>query len=203
MTAPTSTRGRPRTFDENQVLDALMGLFAVHGFEASSLADIVEVAGLNKSSLYNAFGSKEALFRKVLDRYLAGRVALLEMATADDRGLDGFLDLLELVRLELQSDNGYVGCLAVNSIAELGSVDPLAVELGHRYRSMLRTYLARPLGRAAERGEIDADLLDSYVDAAASFVVAGALAARGGADRDELDRHVDSFRRLAEHWRIA
>ena len=70
MSTATPTRGRPRTFDEEAVLDALTALFWRQGYEATSMADIVEASGLNKSSLYNTFGSKQELFATILDRYV-------------------------------------------------------------------------------------------------------------------------------------
>ena len=70
---PARPRGRPREFDRDDVLGHAMTLFWEKGFEASSLSDIVEATGLNKSSLYNAFGSKSELFSTALERYVAMR----------------------------------------------------------------------------------------------------------------------------------
>ena len=62
--------GRPREFDEEQVLDAAMKAFWANGYEATSLADLVSVTGLHKGSLYQAFGDKHSLFIQTLSRYL-------------------------------------------------------------------------------------------------------------------------------------
>ena len=62
--------GRPRQFDEEQVLDAAMKAFWANGYEATSLADLVSVTGLHKGSLYQAFGDKHSLFVQTLNRYL-------------------------------------------------------------------------------------------------------------------------------------
>jgi len=66
---PAARRGRPRAFDAEAVLDKAMRLFWVRGFEATSMSDLVDATGLNRASLYAAFGDKEALFLAVLDRY--------------------------------------------------------------------------------------------------------------------------------------
>jgi TetR/AcrR family transcriptional repressor of nem operon len=63
------TRGRPREFDLDEALDAAMRVFWIRGYEATTMSDLVEALGLNRASLYAAFGDKEALFLKVLDRY--------------------------------------------------------------------------------------------------------------------------------------
>src|ERR1700691_2548703 len=64
--------GRPRGFDTEKALDAAMREFWRKGFEGASLADLTKAMGINRPSLYAAFGDKEALFRKVLDRYADG-----------------------------------------------------------------------------------------------------------------------------------
>ena len=60
---------RPRTFDPDTVLDAALQVFWSKGFHGTSFDDITAVSGLTKPSLYAAFGDKNALFRKALDRY--------------------------------------------------------------------------------------------------------------------------------------
>jgi TetR/AcrR family transcriptional repressor of nem operon len=73
---------RPREFNHDQVLDAAIATFWVKGYEATSLADLTAAMSLSKSSFYEAFGSKHALFLNVIDRYgetvVAPRLSLLE-----------------------------------------------------------------------------------------------------------------------------
>ena len=77
--------GRPREFEVDDVLDRAIEVFRERGYEASSMADIERATGLNTSSIYNTFGSKEALFNRSLARYesvrLAGIADLLAAAT--------------------------------------------------------------------------------------------------------------------------
>jgi AcrR family transcriptional regulator len=61
--------GRPREFDEDEVLRAALRVFWEKGYESTSLSDLLAAMGLTKSSLYKAFGSKEALFWRVVERY--------------------------------------------------------------------------------------------------------------------------------------
>jgi AcrR family transcriptional regulator len=63
-------KGRPREFDLEAALDAVLLLFWRHGYEGTSLAMLTRAVGVNMPSLYAAFGNKEALFRKALERYL-------------------------------------------------------------------------------------------------------------------------------------
>jgi TetR/AcrR family transcriptional repressor of nem operon len=195
-------RGRPREFDEAQVLDAVIDLFWTKGYEAASLADMVEASGLNKSSLYNAFGSKDEIYDLALARYLDGRQEMVDQFTMGDRGLEDLLEFFEFVRLEVTSESGRRGCLAINSSTELGNAKPTAAEFSNRYRTMMCDALHRPIERAAALGEIDPELVDVYADACVSFLVSASVAVRGGVDAEEVSRQVDSMRRLVDTWRL-
>ena len=63
-------RGRPRSFDEANVLDIAKVLFWERGYEGTSIKDLTDAMGMTPPSLYAAFDSKEALYRRVLDRYV-------------------------------------------------------------------------------------------------------------------------------------
>src|SRR5262245_51173370 len=75
-------RGRPRTFDTQKALDNAMRLFWQHGYEGASLPALTRAMGINRPSMYAAFGNKEALFRKVVERYVEKNGAALHEALA-------------------------------------------------------------------------------------------------------------------------
>ena len=62
--------GRPRAFDAEKALDRALQVFWRKGYEGTSLPDLTKAMGINRPSLYAAFGNKEALFRKAIDRYV-------------------------------------------------------------------------------------------------------------------------------------
>src|ERR1700687_5007434 len=93
--------GRPRSFDSYKALDAAMQGFWRKGYEGASLSDLTQAMGINRPSLYAAFGDKETLFRKALDRYAEGPAAYvheaLKLPTAravTQQLLSGAVDLL-------------------------------------------------------------------------------------------------------------
>src|SRR5437660_6287285 len=72
--------GRPREFDVEAALDRALEVFWRKGYEGASLPDLTRAMGINRPSLYAAFGNKEGLFRKALDRYAEGPAAYVREA---------------------------------------------------------------------------------------------------------------------------
>ena len=201
-TAPgTIGAGRPREFDEDEVLDALVQLFWTKGFESASLADIVDAAGLNKSSIYNAFGSKQELFYRVLDRYLDERTAMIEQC-APEGGLDSIVGLLDMMRTEVTQVTPGRGCLVVNATTELGLREEQAQQVANRYRGMMRGTFRPALQQAADDGVIADELVDVYADSLVGLAVSLSVASRSGASDDDLNRMVDSVQSLVNSWRL-
>ena len=191
-------RGRPRTFDEEAVLDALTELFWRQGYEATSVTDIATTAGLNKSSLYNTFGSKQELFERILDRYVAARMEMLAtiIAEAGDgvAALHGFLDM---VRAETQTKQGRNGCLAVNTSAELGTS---ASWMSERYRRQLCEQLEAVIRRAADAGELDPTQVDNHTSMLMTFMLGLSVAVRSGADPDAVAQMVGAAHATVDSW---
>jgi AcrR family transcriptional regulator len=72
--------GRPRGFDEEAALDAAMKVFWEKSYEGARLTDLTEAMGINRSSMYAAFGDKEALFKLVIARYRDGPMTYIRQA---------------------------------------------------------------------------------------------------------------------------
>jgi len=113
---------RAREFDDNAVLDAATDRFWRQGYAATSVRDLGEAMGLVPASLYNAFGSKHALFALCLDRYLdrnmRERIERLEAKQPPRVAIETFLN--EIVARSLADPRG---CLLVNSALELAPHD--------------------------------------------------------------------------------
>lgn len=74
------TRGRPSGFDYDEALEKALKVFWSKGYEGASMAELTEAMGINRPSIYAAYGNKEELFSKVLNRYMAGPVAYVAEA---------------------------------------------------------------------------------------------------------------------------
>lgn len=201
--APTATRGRgrPRTFDEEAVLDILTSLFWAQGYEATSVADIAEAAGLNKSSLYNAFGSKQELFTRILERYIARRTETLRGLIAQTgSGIGALHAFLEIVRSETESEMGHCGCLAVNTSAELGGESPEMITFAERYRNHLADALRSMVQGVADTGDIDAGQVDNHTNMLMMVIMGISLTARSGAGATEIGRLIDAAHANVDTW---
>jgi TetR/AcrR family transcriptional repressor of nem operon len=106
---------RPRQFDEIEVLDAAVQCFWAHGYEATSVRDLIDKSGIAGASLYNAFGDKRTLYKKALDRYVQGSVAeRIERCgeLSPRRAISAFF--AEIVERSL-ADPEHKGCMLVNA----------------------------------------------------------------------------------------
>ncbi|MFD7717559.1 TetR/AcrR family transcriptional regulator [Streptomyces sp. NPDC059814] len=140
------TVGRPRIFDMEAVLEAAMLLFWEQGYEGTSLAQLREATGLSSASLYGAFGSKEGLFEKAVEHYIAGPGSVTDVVADEAESPREAIARLLHGSINMQTDASHPrGCL----IALSGTVRaPGAGEAGAR-----RVVAAR---RAADRERIRA-----------------------------------------------
>ncbi len=193
-TEPASPLGRPREFDTDAVLDVVVDLFWEKGYGATSVGDIVDRTGLSKSSIYGAFGSKDALYEKALDRYLVGhRKALEERLINGSRGLDDVDQFFDGVEDQVRHSQTR-GCLAVNTATELRTSEPVLVQLGARHRAAMREAFAAALTRAADLGEIESDRVDDLANNLVTTALGFGVMVGGGASPSEVRAHLASVR---------
>src|SRR6201987_2686835 len=188
MKSETAPRlGRPRAFDPDTALDRAMHVFWAKGYEGASLSDLTRAMRINRPSLYAAFGNKEQLFRKVLDRYMDGPVGWFGKALAAPKARDVVEQIF--ISTARMSENPKVppGCLLVQGALACGTASARK-EVAAR-RTAAEVALRRRLQRAKREGDFpknaDPVELAHYV----MTVVRGmAVQSAGGASRDQLRR---------------
>lgn len=114
---------RPREFDEATVLDAAMQCFWAHGYEATSVKDLIERTGLTAASLYNAYGDKRAMFRTALDHYIEKSIGARLQRSESLPPRDAVRAFFEDILRRSLSDRERKGCMIVNCALEMAPHD--------------------------------------------------------------------------------
>lgn len=151
---------RSKEFDPDVVLDAALELFWRRGYEATSMADLVEHLGIGRASVYATYGSKHELYLRALDRY-RDRVAQenLRLLSRPGPALPAVRELVGRFAAEAagERDGERRGCFVVNTAVELGGADPAAARRVEASWDGLETGLTSALMRAAAQGELGGD----------------------------------------------
>jgi len=114
----------PRTedFNREQVLDKAKNAFWMKGYNGTSMQDLVDAMGLNRSSIYNSFGSKMELYQQSLRQYQNESSALFDRAKSQDRSAIETIGLIFVYALEdILGDSDRKGCMLINCHTEMGN----------------------------------------------------------------------------------
>ncbi|PIW37756.1 MAG: TetR/AcrR family transcriptional regulator [Hydrogenophilales bacterium CG15_BIG_FIL_POST_REV_8_21_14_020_62_31] len=180
--------GRPLEFDPDTALEEAMNLFWARGYEHTSMQDLLSTMNLSKSSLYQAFGGKQQLFRQCVGRYadqFAGRLrAGLAAAATGRRFIEAFLNsVLE----DVNETSEPRGCLVMNTASEFAQSEPEIAQDVARSIERFRAVLQAAVERAQREGDIaperDARTLANYLVSSMSGLK---TQAKAGADAATL-----------------
>ena len=143
---------RPRTFDDVSALDAALDEFWSRGYAATSMRNLSDAMGLGSASIYNAFGDKQTLFARCLDRYLDGsmraRIAVCDTLPPRE-AVVAFLSGIVTRSLEDRR-----GCLLVNTAVELAAHEPALAAVVNERLAELEGFFAHCIRRGQEGGSI-------------------------------------------------
>jgi AcrR family transcriptional regulator len=182
-------KGRPREFDPDDVLDRALEVFWRKGYEGASLSELTGAMGINRPSLYAAFGNKEELFRKALDRYADGPAAYTREALKAPTARGVIERLLHGATEALTHPDYPPGCLGVHGALSCGeAAESIRDELCAR-RGAYEVSLRQRFERAKAEGDLSADADCADVARLVMTVMQGmAVQAAGGASREDLRR---------------
>ena len=153
---------RPREFDHDDVLRIAFDQFWRKGVRGTSLSGIARDAGVQRGSLYNAFGSKEALFLSAYERYASEYLSSLQKALSAGTLRERLLALFGVTIRNLRSGSPPRGCPTTRGLMELGAAEAKGLDDDARkaFADLLTRITAlvqEALSRGVERGEFNGD----------------------------------------------
>lgn len=180
-------RGRPPAFNFDDALDKAMQTFWTFGYEGTSMAALIEAMGMNKPSIYAAFGNKEALFNLALDRYVSGPSGFVKDALAEPTAYQvAKTFLMKAVELLTQHKKPR-GCMIVQGALSCG---PEAVMMQKKlisYRANLEESFKKRFDLARDSKELPEDTNTSALAKYIATIHQGiSVQASSGASKDEL-----------------
>ncbi|MEO6028598.1 MAG: TetR/AcrR family transcriptional regulator [Candidatus Binatia bacterium] len=192
---PRRGRGRPRKFDHATALDAALLTFWKRGYGGTSLDDLTAAMGMNRPSIYAAFGNKEAVYAAAVDHYVAtiARRYLDPLAKRRDlrAELMAFYDAIIDV---VTGRYGPHGCIVACTLPAEAEVSPQARKQLARVLFDADRALGARIALARDAGEIGAESdVRQLAALAASGTLALSIRARAGAPRRELRRLAQTF----------
>ncbi|AHI26336.1 transcriptional regulator, TetR family [Komagataeibacter xylinus E25] len=185
-------KGRPRNFDPEQAVAAVLPIFMEKGFEGATFGELIAAMGINPPSFYAAFGSKEQLFRRVIDVYANAGEAVVKDALEQPTAF-GAIERLLRNSAEAQTDPSRpAGCLFVQGALKCSDkASDIRAELAVR-RVMAVPMIRDRLRHAQEAGDESIKGDPSKVARYVSTVIQGlAVQAASGVGRDALHEIVD------------
>lgn len=180
---------RPREFDREEALQKALYVFWEKGYDATTLPDLLERMSISRSSLYDTFGDKQALFREALNlclqEFTARRIELLRKAKSAKQGITAYFnDHVEVALKETYPG----GCLVTNTATTLETADEQIVDSITQGTDQLEEAFHALLKKGQETGEIT---MDKNIQALARLFVGIAyginVVARVSPNRERLE----------------
>jgi len=180
-------KGRPRGFDADEALEHAMLVFWERGYDGSSLTNLTAAMGINRTSLYAAFGDKDELFHKVLDRYTEGPAEYGERALREPTARQVATTFLFGSVCATTRPDRPAGCLGVQGSLAAGAAAGNARDALVDWRNRGVARLSARFRRAVDEGDLpahsDPALLARYLMTISNGIAVQAASGTGG---DEL-----------------
>ncbi len=146
---------RPREFNEEQALDAAMQVFWEKGYEATSLSDLTSRMGIQKPSIYSAFGDKKALFETALRKYNQFHASSVRSRLQNKPSVkEGIRAFFEGLIDEEYGGQPNRGCFCINTMAELAPHDEKFEILTREHQMYLTVIFQETIERGVRSGEL-------------------------------------------------
>lgn len=180
-------RGRPAAFDYDTALEAAMRTFWLYGFEGTSMSELTAAMGMNKTSIYAAYGGKEELFQKALNRYANGPGRFLAEALNEKSAFDVVKKLLTTAAVNLTNPQNPYGCMIIQGALSCSKDAQHIHDMLSGYRNSYEKLLVERLDQAKREKDIP---MEADAKALAKFVTTVhqgmSVQASSGATKEEL-----------------
>jgi AcrR family transcriptional regulator len=188
--SPPKRRGRPRAYEPQVALGKALDLFRTQGFAATSLDDLSEATGMNRPSLYGAFGDKRELYIKSYQRYRDEAAAAMADIFRQELPLRERLERIfaSALNIYLSGDAGPRGCFTVVTAASEAVRDPEIRAMVLEGLAGLDKAFTACFRRAKDNGELPESADPAVLAQLASATVHSiAIRARARVPRKELE----------------
>ena len=181
------SRGRPRVFDMDEALEKALKIFWARGYEGTSIAELTETLGVNKPSLYAAFGNKEELFYKALLRYASGPVAFVNDVLKEPTARKVAETFLFRAAEFLTDPQHPKGCMIVQGALSSGESAELVRNILIKFRKSYEDQLAERFTKAISDGDLSSKANPNCLAKYLATIHQGmSVQATSGATKDEL-----------------
>ena len=150
-----SVMARTKDFDENEVLSKAIRLFWHKGYNGTSMQDLVDGLGISRSSLYDTYGDKHALYIKALESYQdSSGIEMCNIINNTPSAKEAIKQLLEFITRNMLNDEQHKGCFMVNAGVEVAPHDAEVNDLLCKNEQQLEDVFYKTIKRGQESGEI-------------------------------------------------
>jgi len=144
------------TFDHYKTLEKATAIFQQKGYHGTSMQDLVDVTGLNRSSIYNSFGNKLTLFMEVLNHYfkkIRKRIDAMIVHTYDAK--DALNGIFEIYLEDIINDDHNKGCLIINTLGEMTNQEPVIASFMQHNQEQMIAWLEDIIYKGQMKGMIN------------------------------------------------
>lgn len=180
-------RGRPSNFDHDEALENALQVFWSRGYEGTSMSELTDALGINKPSIYAAFGNKEELFRKALAHYLAGPVSFVKESMKEPTARQ-VVKIFLMQAVDFFSDESTPnGCMIVQGALTCSAGSVLIQQELVAYRKSYEDALTQRFEQAKTQGDLPALANAAYLAKYLATIHQGmSVQATSGATKEEL-----------------
>lgn len=186
-----------KSFDEETAVENAMQVFWEKGFEPASIADLLAETGLNKGSLYNAFGGKQQLFVRALQKYDRERQAMLAKQEALDDPQKAIATFFDNTVARTVADQDHKGCFLFNTALQINTHDEEVNTIVTNGVREVEAFFRRSIEVGQARGEMPKELApEATAKALLALIVAIRVLGRGVFTEASLRTIADQGKRL-------